>query len=152
MIQADLRLPGLSIIVPAYNEESTLKRVVQELLSIAPEVALESEIIIIDDGSGDRTPAIADQLAAAHPSVRAIHHPRNSGWGAVQRTGFHEARFPFLTLVPGDGQFPVADLSRFLPYAADSDIVLGYRTHRADNFQRRLQTAVCPICVISACV
>lgn len=137
-----LRLPGLSILVPAYNEEASLESVVDDLLAVVPKVALESEILIIDDGSTDQTPAIADRLSASHSGVRAIHHPRNLGFGAVQRTGFSQTKLPFITLVPGDGQFPASDLSRFLPYAGEADIVLGYRTHRADSLQRRLQTAV----------
>ena len=136
------RLPGLSVVVPAFNEEATLESVVRDVLSVAPGLAAESEVIIIDDGSTDKTPAIADGLAGSDPRVRVVHHERNLGFGGTQKTGFREAKLPFITLIPADGQFPAGDLQRFLPFAEEADVVLGYRIGRRDSLGRRIQTAV----------
>ena len=71
------------------------------------------EIIAVDDGSQDGTPAIADALAAAHPDVvRVVHHPTNLGYGAALRSGFGAARYELVAFTDGDRQFQVADLGR----------------------------------------
>jgi len=76
--------PCLSVVVPVYNEESTLGQVVQKLLS----VPCLHEIIIVDDGSNDRTEALAGELARQHPQVRLVRHERNAGKTAALKTGF----------------------------------------------------------------
>jgi len=135
-------LSGLSIIVPAFNEERTLEPVIADILGAAAGIARQFEILIIDDGSTDSTSSIALRLAKLHPEIRVLRHERNLGFGATQRTGFAQARLPFVTLVPADGQFPAGDLARFLPAIGDADIVLGYRAVRPDGLFRRVQSRV----------
>ena len=136
------KLPGWSILVPAYNEEKTLEKVVRELLGILPSLADDFEILIIDDGSSDGTGKIADELAGKESRVRVVHHATNRGFGGTQSTGFRQAHMPYITLVPGDAQFPAGDLRKFAPLADEADIVLGYRVDRRDSWGRRFQTAV----------
>ncbi|MBI4676602.1 MAG: glycosyltransferase family 2 protein [Elusimicrobia bacterium] len=133
------KLEGLTIAVPAYNEEATLEPVVRECLAVAPAVAAAFEVLIIDDASRDRTPALAESLAGL-PGVRVVHHQENRGFGGSQETAFREAAQPFIVLVPGDGQFPPADIPLLVRAAPQADIVLGYRTERKDPLQRRIQT------------
>jgi glycosyltransferase involved in cell wall biosynthesis len=92
----------------------------------------------VNDGSKDETPAIADRLAAAHPEVRAVHHPTNLGYGAALRSGFAAARFDHLAFTDGDRQFKVADLGRLIEklQAGGADAVVGYRIKRADPLVR----------------
>ena len=93
----------------------TSGRLVAEALEALPALADRFEIIAVDDGSTDATPAIADQLAAEHPDiVRAVHHPTNLGYGAALRTGFAASRYPIVGFTDGDRQFRVADLARLL--------------------------------------
>src|SRR5262249_28311340 len=82
------RLAELSSFFPAHNEAANLRGLVEEALETLPELAETFEIVIVDDGSKDETPAIADELAAAHSEVRAVHHPTNLGYGAALRSGF----------------------------------------------------------------
>jgi glycosyltransferase involved in cell wall biosynthesis len=133
------KLPGLTIAIPAYNEEAALEETVRECNAAAPAVAEAWEIIIIDDASADRTPEIADRLAS-RPGVRVIHHPENRGFGGSQQTAFNEAIHPFLVLVPGDGQFPAQDIAKLAAGKGEADIVLGVRRSRQDPLQRRVQT------------
>ena len=121
------RLPELSYFFPAHNESANLRGLVEEALETLPALADRFEIIVVNDGSRDETPAIADALAAAHPEVRAVHHPTNLGYGAALRSGFAAARYESLAFTDGDRQFKVADLGRLIDrYAAgDTDAVVG---------------------------
>lgn len=138
------RLPALSYFFPAHNEAANLRGLVEEALATLPALADEFEILIVDDGSKDATPALADELAAAHPEVRAVHHPVNLGYGAALRTGFATARFEHLAFTDGDRQFKVADLGRLIERlraggpggASGPDAVVGYRIRRADPLVR----------------
>jgi len=134
------QLAELSYFFPAHNESANLRGLVEEALETLPALADRFEIIVVNDGSRDETPAIADALAAAHPEVRAVHHPTNLGYGAALRSGFAAARYETLAFTDGDRQFKVADLDRLIErYAAgDTDAVLGYRIRRADPIVRTL--------------
>jgi glycosyltransferase involved in cell wall biosynthesis len=132
------RLPELSYFFPAHNEAANLRGLVEEALATLPRLADTYEIVIVDDGSKDGTPAIADELAAAHPEVRAVHHPVNLGYGAALRSGFAAARFGYLAFTDGDRQFKVEDLGRLIDrlVAGSADAVVGYRIRRADPLVR----------------
>jgi glycosyltransferase involved in cell wall biosynthesis len=129
------RLPELSYFFPAHNEAANLRGLVAEALEALPGLADRFEILIVDDGSRDETPSIADELASTHHQVRAIHHPTNLGYGAALRSGFGASRHDFIGFTDGDRQFRVADLGRLSArlLAADApDAVAGFRIKRAD--------------------
>ncbi len=133
---------NLSVIVPAYNEENTLSGVVEELISVLDGLPLKYEIIIIDDGSKDSTPEIANELSRNFKSVRTIHHRFNIGYGGAQKTGFKVANYDVVTTaVPSDGQFSGRDLMRYVPLMDENtDVVVGVRTNREDPLIRRINT------------
>jgi glycosyltransferase involved in cell wall biosynthesis len=132
------KLAELSYFFPAHNEEANLAGLVEEALATLPDLAERFEIVIVNDGSKDRTKAIADDLAAAHPEVRAVHHPTNYGYGAALRSGFAASRFDYLAFTDGDRQFRVADLGALIDRlaAGKSDAVVGFRIKRADPLVR----------------
>jgi len=132
------RLAELTYFFPAHNEEANLRGLVEEALETLPGLAERFEVVIVDDGSRDDTPRIADELAAAHAQVRAVHHPTNLGYGAALRSGFAAARFTSIAFTDGDRQFKVADLGRLIERlaAGDVDAVVGYRIKRADPLAR----------------
>jgi glycosyltransferase involved in cell wall biosynthesis len=134
------QLPELSYFFPAHNEADNLRGLVEEALATLPRLAETYEIVIIDDGSRDDTPRIADELAAAHVQVHAVHHPTNLGYGAAIRSGFAAARFANIGFTDGDRQFKVADLGRLIDrlQTGDVDAVVGYRIRRADPLVRTL--------------
>jgi len=139
-VSATVRVPALSWFFPAHNEEANLRGLVEEALATLPELAETFEIVIVDDGSRDATPQIADELAAADPRVLVVHHPRNRGYGAALRSGFAASRYPLVAFTDGDRQFRVADLGRLTArYAIDRpDAVVGFRIKRADPLVRTL--------------
>jgi glycosyltransferase involved in cell wall biosynthesis len=136
------RLARLSYFFPAHNEEANLEGLVAEALATLPELADTFEIVIVDDGSRDRTGRIADALAAAHPGlVRAVHHATNLGYGAALRSGFQATRHDHVAFTDGDRQFRVADVGRLIDRLAEPDrpdVVVGYRIKRADPLVRTL--------------
>ncbi|HEX5589855.1 MAG TPA: glycosyltransferase family 2 protein [Candidatus Limnocylindrales bacterium] len=134
------RVPALSYFFPAHNEEANLRGLVEEALATLPDLAETFEVIIVDDGSRDATPRIADELAAGDPRVRAVHHPKNRGYGAALRSGFAAARHDLIAFTDGDRQFRVADIGRLTARfaAGDTEVVVGYRIKRADPLVRTL--------------
>ena len=134
------RLPELSYFFPAHNEAENLRGLVDEALATLPGLADTFEIVIVDDGSRDETPAIADELAGANPQVRVVHHATNLGYGAAIRSGFAAARHATIAFTDGDRQFRIADLGRLIERleSGDVDAVVGYRIRRADPLARTL--------------
>jgi glycosyltransferase involved in cell wall biosynthesis len=138
MIDSQTALSELTYFFPAHNEEANLRGLVEEALETLPGLAATFEIVVVDDGSRDDTPRIADELAAAHERVRAVHHATNLGYGAALRSGFAAARYANIAFTDGDRQFKVADLGRLIERlrAGDVDAVVGYRIRRADPLVR----------------
>jgi glycosyltransferase involved in cell wall biosynthesis len=133
-------VPALSYFFPAHNEEANLRPLVEEAMRVLPGIAGTWEVVIVDDGSRDATPSIADELAKAHPGVvRAVHHPTNLGYGAALKSGLRAARHELVAFTDGDRQFRVADLGRLTARFAEADrpdVVVGYRIRRADPLVR----------------
>lgn len=126
----------LSLILPAHNEEHNIGYVVQEALKVLPTAFRDFEVIVVDDGSKDRTPQIADELASRYSQVRVVHHPRNRGYGAALTSGFSVATGDYWMFMDSDRQFDINDINRLLPYVGKYDIVAGYRIKRRDPFYR----------------
>lgn len=134
-----VRLPGsLSLVLPAHNEEANVGVVVERALTVLPQFTDRFEIIVVDDGSRDRTGPIVDALAAVHPEVRVIHHAQNKGYGGALTSGFRVATGDHIMFMDSDRQFDIADLALLSPFAAAFDIVAGFRMERNDPFHRRV--------------
>jgi glycosyltransferase involved in cell wall biosynthesis len=132
------KLSSLSAFFPAHDEETNVVPMAESLLALLPQVARVWELIIVDDGSRDRTGALADELAAAHPEVRVVHHPVNGGYGAAIRSGFAAARYEYVFFTDGDRQFDPRQIGRLMWQLPRADVIVGYRRNRADNLVRRL--------------
>jgi glycosyltransferase involved in cell wall biosynthesis len=128
----------ISAVMPAFNEEANLTESVGRMAAALTACARSFEVIVVDDGSQDGTPAVLERLKSEYPSLRVIRHPHNRGYGAALRSGFGAARYPWIFLMDSDNQFDPAQLGRLLSRAADADIVAGFRKHRRDPLLRRL--------------
>ena len=137
-----MRLPSLSAFFPAYNEERNVPVMVERMTAVLPRVADDYEIIVVDDGSADRTGAVADELAAHDPHVRAVHHPVNRGYGGALKSGFAASRKAYVFFTDGDGQFDVAEIECLLPFVPEYDVVVGYRLDRVEGGLRKLNAAL----------
>jgi glycosyltransferase involved in cell wall biosynthesis len=132
--------PRLTFFFPAYNEQENVERTVDlALREVAPLVDGSIEVLIVDDGSSDRTPEIADSLAAADPRVR-VHHQPNRGYGGALKAGFENARGELIGFSDGDLQFDLKEMARLLDRLNDDtravDAVIGFRIKRRDPFHR----------------
>jgi len=136
---APLTTRGLSIVLPAYNEETVIADTVRRCIDTLSELAPDYEIIIVNDGSRDRTGQVADELAAANPRVRVVHNKPNRGYGGALIAGFQAVTKQLTFFMDSDGQFDIADIAQLLKYREQGcRAVLGYREHRRDAFLRLL--------------
>jgi glycosyltransferase involved in cell wall biosynthesis len=129
---------SLSVVLPAHNEEEAIAHTVHEVLDTLTAWGLDFEVIVVDDGSRDRTGDILDTIAGAHPCVRVIHHGENRGYGAALVSGLESATKDLAFFMDSDGQFDVRDLERFFPLIGAFDAVLGYRINRQDTWVRKV--------------
>lgn len=130
---------GLSIVLPAYNEEAVIADTVRRCVEVCETVAPDYEVIVVDDGSRDRTGVIADELAAANPHVRVVHNRPNRGYGGALIAGFTAATKPLSFFMDSDAQFDIRDIALMLPLREQGyRAVLGYRKHRNDAPIRKL--------------
>jgi glycosyltransferase involved in cell wall biosynthesis len=137
-----MKLDGLSVFFPCYNEEENLPIVINSALRILPELANDFEIIVVDDGSHDRSPRIVTGIMQDEPRLRLVRHDRNLGYGAALVTGFRAARLPWVFYTDADAQFDLQELGVLIAKSAGADIVSGYRHHRADPRHRLLNAAI----------
>jgi glycosyltransferase involved in cell wall biosynthesis len=130
-------LPGLSIVLPCFDEEENVAAMAHDACVAASRVADVYEVLVVDDGSSDQTLSIARSVAARVPEVRVVAHAANRGYGGAVRSGFAAARMPWVFLTDADRQFDLGQLDGFVPSAARYDAIVGRRVHRADPLVRR---------------
>ena len=128
---------SLSLVFPAFNEAENLPALIESAISIGEGLDLDFEIVIVDDGSQDRSAELLADSSARDPRIRAVHHAANRGYGAALRSGLREARGDLVFFSDADLQFDLAEIQRLLEHAPDFDIVAGYRSPRRDPWIRR---------------
>ena len=125
---------GLSVVLPAYNEEENVGNAVRRALEVLPALARHWEVIVVDDGSVDRTTDVMEALVDEHyPLVRLMRHELNLGYGAALRTGFSKARYELVFYTDSDNQFDIGELAHALPMMTDCDVLVGFRVYRYDS-------------------
>lgn len=132
------KVAELSIFFPFWNEEKSIEEVTRRALLVAENVAEKWEIILVDDGSSDKTLEKAKDLARKHRNVRVITHSPNRGYGAALKEGLVNAKYKLVVFTDGDLQFDFSEVSRMLEKIKGADMVIGYREKRRDNFARHI--------------
>lgn len=128
---------GLSVFFPAYNDAGTIASLVIRAVQVASRLTSDFEVIVINDGSADATGDILDELVRQYPQVRAIHHPKNRGYGGALRTGFAAATKELIAYTDGDAQYDPAEFERlWMAMTPDVDFVNGYKISRSDPWHR----------------
>ena len=97
----------LSIIVPVYNEEKTIKKVLKTILKT--NLGIKKQIVVVNDGSSDKTGVVIDLLSQKYNEVRALHNRKNKGLALAWRTGVDAAKKEIILYIEGDGQKPFDD-------------------------------------------
>ena len=114
----------LSIIIPVFNEERAIQKTVHEIQNALKRVKSPSEIILVNDGSTDTTPAILKKISG----VRVLMHGKNKGYGAALKTGICHASGKWILIVDADGTYPIDAIPTLLKDTAKFDMVVGSRT------------------------
>jgi glycosyltransferase involved in cell wall biosynthesis len=121
--RATLDFAGVSIIIPAFNEEKGIGRVVQEIHDVCSARGFDFEIIVVDDGSTDST-----TRALEDKPVQLLKHPENRGYGASIKTGVLAARHSWILITDADGTYPVEQIPALIENSPHYDMVVGART------------------------
>jgi len=130
-------IPEISVVIPLRNEEPNVLPLYDELTAALEPLARPYELILVDDGSDDRTFERLASVQGRDPRVRVIRFTRNFGQTAAFAAGFSHARGAFIVTSDGDLQNDPADMPRMLALARDHDIVCGWRKDRKDAFLTR---------------
>ncbi|MCF7973283.1 MAG: glycosyltransferase family 2 protein [Phycisphaerae bacterium] len=130
--------PSVSVFFPCFNEQDNIRALVEKTLKTLEPLNTDFEIVIVNDGSSDRTREVADALADTYEPVRVIHHDTNLGYGAALQSGFRGANKDLIFYTDGDGQFDIAELPPLLDLIRDCDIVSCYRLNRQDPLIRKI--------------
>lgn len=123
----------LSVVIPAYNEEHGIRAIVERVLATRPalaEVGITAlEVIVVDDGSADRTAEVVRQMIPAQPNLRLLQHAQNGGYGAALKTGFAAACGAWIGFLDADGTYPPEWFPKLCTVAQteDADLVIGSR-------------------------
>ncbi|SMH31408.1 MULTISPECIES: glycosyltransferase family 2 protein [Cyanophyceae] len=118
--------PGVSIIIPVYNEEGAIAETLEQLKTIFSQVEQVYEIIVVDDGSIDNTAKILEE----QPGIRLLKHPINRGYGAALKTGIIHAQYDLIAITDADGTYPNERLLDLISLGMSGrfDMVVGSRT------------------------
>jgi glycosyltransferase involved in cell wall biosynthesis len=129
---------SISVILPCNKEQDNVKRVAAQAIEVLEGMGADFEVIIVNDGSADKTGEVADSIAGADKRVRVVHHPQNRGYGAAVQSGIRAAKKGYIFFTDGDGQFNITEIKLLLPMIEQNDIVCGYRLNRKDPFMRKM--------------
>jgi len=124
------RPDGTTVIIPALDEEEGLAATLDDLAAVAPDLAQPVEVVVVDDGSRDRTAEVA-----AERGCRVISHPANAGYGASLKTGIRAASYERIAIIDADGTYPAEELPGMFRQLERFDLVVGART--GPRYRRR---------------
>lgn len=133
-----VRSQSLSVILPAYNEEAVIEKTLIKVYTALSTWLDNFEIIVVNDGSRDRTAERVEAFTMHDARIRLINHTENQGYGATLVTGFRAVQHELIFFMDADGQFDIYDLERFFPLIERYDAIFGYRDPRCDPWIRKL--------------
>ena len=130
-------IKNLTVFFPSYNEEENITETVEKAVRVLKGLKLDWEVLIINDGSTDKTGEVADNLVKKIPGVKVVHQ-ENGGYGSALRSGFKNAKYDWVVYTDSDGQFDFSEITKFLDKTDEADLLLGYRLKRNDPIYRLL--------------
>jgi dolichol-phosphate mannosyltransferase len=132
--------PYLSLVIPAYNEQENVPTLLERVGAALERVGRPFEVVVIDDGSTDRTPELLAEGLRRYPWLRILRLARNSGQSAAFHAGFGAARGEIIATIDADLQNDPEEIPRLLPLLEGYDMITGWRKDRHDTPFRRWQT------------
>ena len=137
-----IRLSSLSLVIPAYNDEQTIGRLLSDASRLLPSICDSFEIVVCNDGSSDGTLQVIKDMAAEDPNSHLINHPTNKGFGATIRELYLAGRNDYIFSLPGDYQYAPKELLTMVKGLVENDFVIGWRVNRNDPPRRKMQSMV----------
>ncbi len=128
---------SISITIPAFNEEKNIEKVIKEAISEVKKIIKDYEIVLVDDGSKDKTGIIADRLAKRNKKIRVIHHKKNKGFAGAMKSCLYNATKHLVLLAPADGQFDFKELKKFVEAIRGYDMAVGYKKNTKEGYLRK---------------
>lgn len=136
------RAISVSIVIPAFNEEENLPVLIEELHKTFPEFPPNWEIVLVNDGSTDKTLEVMMELKQEYPHIRVLAMNRNHGLSAALDAGFRQSKGEVVVSLDSDLQNDPADIPRLLEKIPEYDAVIGIRVRRRDSFVKRMSSRV----------
>ncbi|NOY13558.1 MAG: glycosyltransferase family 2 protein [Deltaproteobacteria bacterium] len=135
-------MPKISFVVPIYNEEENIPKLVEEIQAVAPDLSDSYEILLVDDCSSDRSLQIIRDLATQNPAIRPLALARNSGQSAALSAGFQAADGEAIITMDADLQNDPADLRQMIKYYGEYDMINGWRFNRQDTLSKKIASKI----------
>ncbi|MBU0570213.1 glycosyltransferase family 2 protein, partial [Patescibacteria group bacterium] len=132
------RINEISVFFPAFNEEANIEKTVRDAVKVLKKIVKKWEVIIVNDGSRDKTLQVAKKLGNEDTRIRVINHKDNKGYGEALKSGFYNAKYDWIAMVDADGQFDFGEITKLIEKTKNADVVVGYRMDRKDPMIRRL--------------
>jgi glycosyltransferase involved in cell wall biosynthesis len=137
-----IALSSVSLIIPAYNDEETVGRLIDDGDALLSEICSDYEIVVVNDGSKDRTLDVIQGRADVNPRVRLINHPVNKGFGQTIRELYMAGSKDLIFSLPGDYQYAPKELLAMAEGLRTHDFVIGLRVNRNDPPRRKMQSKI----------
>ena len=127
-----MKIKSLSVFFPTYNEEGNIKSTVTKAKAVLQKYVENWEILIVNDGSTDRTKEISEELSREDERIKVFNHEVNRGYGASLKSGFYNAKYPWIVFTDSDGQFDFSEINLFFEkqQETNADLVIGYYKKR----------------------
>ncbi len=131
-----LMMKEISVFFPAYNEEGNIKNVIEKACSVLEKLGFKNwEIIVVNDGSVDKTSEIVRKISDKDSRIRLINHETNRGYGAALKTGFYNSSYSWIAFTDSDGQFDFSEINNFIrkQKETNADLVIGFYKKRQES-------------------
>lgn len=134
----------ISVFFPAYNLEKQIEKTIRKAFEVVPKIAEKYEITVINDGSRDRTGEVLEKLGKEHRELKVITHEVNKGYGGALKSGFYNAKYPWIVLMDADGQFDITELTNFIKTQKETkaDLVIGYYFDRKVSTYKKVTSRI----------
>lgn len=142
MPETPFALSSVSFFCPAYNDAGNLPELIPVVHDFLTKYAALFEIVIIEDGSPDKTDVVADNLVQKFSNTRVVHHEKNMGYTATLKEGFETAQYDYVMYTDGDNQYDVFDAAPYLSLLNEADVIAGYAIKKAVSPYRKFQSGI----------
>lgn len=140
--RAGIPVSSISVVIPAYNDETTVTKLIQDTDCLLKEISSDYEIVVVNDGSKDTTLAVVQELARKNKNIRVINHEVNQGYGRTIKELYLTGTKDLVFSLPGDYQFAPKELLTMAEGLRKHDFVIGHRVKRNDPPRRKIQSAI----------